>query len=287
VNSLFLRLKKKLVQSTLVLDLLGLVGKELQPDKWVFILGCYNSGTTLLNKILSTHPEIGGLPAEGIALTNHLVYPELFGWPRMWSECYDAMLKRNATLTEKDAKKIKKQWSHWYESDKSVLVEKSISDVTRIPFIQDNFTPAYFIIVRRNGYAVAEGIRRRADLQKWGNTVYEKSYPISLCAKQWLNTYKVIEEYKSNLNYLELSYEEFTSEPQKVLNQITCFLDISPFNDGILERKWSFQEITGGIKNLNGRSLKNLSEKEKQMIHDEAGDLLKRWDYDAITEDNS
>lgn len=36
-----------------------------RPDKWLFVVGCYNSGTTLLAEMLSRHPNISGLPTEG------------------------------------------------------------------------------------------------------------------------------------------------------------------------------------------------------------------------------
>ncbi|MBK9319321.1 MAG: sulfotransferase [Bacteroidetes bacterium] len=39
--------------------------KAPEPEKWVFILGCYNSGTTLLHKLLATHSDIGSMPNEG------------------------------------------------------------------------------------------------------------------------------------------------------------------------------------------------------------------------------
>ena len=40
-----------------------------EPKKWLFLVGCYNSGTTLLRDILNEHPEIKGLPLEGVRLT--------------------------------------------------------------------------------------------------------------------------------------------------------------------------------------------------------------------------
>ena len=33
--------------------------KEPKPEKWVFITGCYNSGTTLLHEILAMHAKVG------------------------------------------------------------------------------------------------------------------------------------------------------------------------------------------------------------------------------------
>ena len=65
-------------------DLAGkLTGRSLAPDRWVFVVGCYNSGTTLLANLLEAHPAINGLAREGVELTDALRRPELAGWPRM------------------------------------------------------------------------------------------------------------------------------------------------------------------------------------------------------------
>ena len=63
--------------------LIGYLGKELKPERWIFVVGCYKSGTTLLTKILSQHPLIGSMPNEGVAFTDALPYPEQYGWTRM------------------------------------------------------------------------------------------------------------------------------------------------------------------------------------------------------------
>src|SRR5688572_13607291 len=78
--------------------ILNLKGRNLDSKKWVFILGCYNSGTTLLDQILSLHPEISGLKDEGVMLTDCLKRPEDFGWRRMWWKCEDQM----AIVDERD-----------------------------------------------------------------------------------------------------------------------------------------------------------------------------------------
>lgn len=59
------RLRRNQIWSTIS----ALTGVELKPQKWIFIVGCYNSGTTLLEKILSLHPMIGSLRDEGVMLT--------------------------------------------------------------------------------------------------------------------------------------------------------------------------------------------------------------------------
>jgi len=125
---------------------------------WVFIVGCYNSGTTLLDYILGCHEEISALPTEGAALTRLLARPEDLGWPRMWYKCVDRV-----RLDEKDTTpnvdRLKKEWGFWFDKEKSIFLEKSIANSARIRWLNQNFDQPYFIWIIRNGYCVAEGIR--------------------------------------------------------------------------------------------------------------------------------
>ena len=66
-------------------------GRVLAPDRWVFIIGCYNSGTTLLKDLLAEHPHIGVLAGEGVKFSDALPRPEDFGWQRMWCQCIEQM----------------------------------------------------------------------------------------------------------------------------------------------------------------------------------------------------
>ena len=192
LHKLLGRLRKNILFS----KLMEKTGKDIKNKKWIFIVGCYNSGTTLLDQILASHPEISGLPDEGVVLTDQLVTPEDFNWRRMWWKCKKEM-KNSEIDVKKDAAKVKKHWSHFYDFKKSYFVEKSISNSLRIPFFNKHFKPAYFIHIVRNGYAVAEGIKRKAEVMD-GNPLYgNESYPIEMCAEQWVQSLQIIEETKT------------------------------------------------------------------------------------------
>lgn len=81
-------------------------------------------------------------------------------------------------------------------------------------FLQEYFQPAYFIYIVRNGYAVAEGIRRKADLRRWKNPFYDKNYPIELCAKQWRKTDELVEQDRRHIRrFLQIYYGELPHTP--------------------------------------------------------------------------
>jgi len=269
----------KLARRRLKLSFRALTGRPLNPEKWIFVVGCYNSGTTLLANLLEAHPAINGLAREGVELTDALRRPELAGWPRMWSQCEDWVNVQPDEATAERAERIKRQWSH-YTKDSGLIIEKSIANMTRLEFLAAHFQPACFIHIVRNGYAVSEGIMRRSHPEDWGRTEFGETYPPGLCAGQWRRSYERFQESRNNLpNVLELTYESLTEQPAENLSAIADFLQISPFDPALIEQEWSFREINSSIQNMNEKSISRLTEEEIDAIEDAAGPLLADLGY--------
>lgn len=263
-------------------EAMRLTGRNLQNKRWIFIVGCYNSGTTLLDQILSTHPQITGLPDEGVMLTDQLVRPEDFRWRRLWSECEDEM-ESSARNQKKDAVRVKKQWSHFYDSKKDYLLEKSISNATRLDFFNKEFQPVWFIHIVRNGYAVAEGIHRKAEVME-GNPYYEEGeYPFALCAKQWVRSLQVFEERKEELhNVIEIKYEELAENPSEVVNGILDKIGLEKFPVDYFDKSFTIHEKNSKIKNMNFSSLKRLKEEDLKCINEVAEAYLSKYGYKLL-----
>lgn len=263
-------------------NFLNFTGSSLKNNKWIFIVGCYNSGTTLLDQILATHPQISGLPDEGVMLTNQLVRPEDFGWRRMWAQCEKEMEEAPRNIN-KNPKIIKRQWSHFYDEKKTFLLEKSISNMPRLKFFEEKFNPALVIHIIRNGYAVSEGIYRKAKIMK-GNPFYGKEhYPIDLCAEQWKRSLEVFQEAKSNLNNVkEITYEELTEDPFRVVNEILRKLNLQEFPEDYFRKAFSIHEKESTITNMNHQSFERLSCSQKKAISKVAGESLKKYGYQII-----
>jgi len=256
------------------------LGHQLNPRRWVFVVGCYNSGTTLLSNILCAHTEIGGLPVEGVNLSDSLPRPEEFGWTRMWSQCLERVRLEPEYDKDKLAERIKKQWSIWYPKDKSNLLEKSVANTARMVFLQEYFQPAYFIYIVRNGYSVAEGIRRKAEPKRWKNPLYDCSYPIELCAKQWRISDEIVEQDRANVErFLQIYYEDLTDNPEAVLKELTDFLGLHPFLSSELAGNWTVHNVKSNIENLNPRSFGNLTNDDIKKIENIAGNRLEKHGY--------
>jgi len=281
MNTYIRKAYDRLIMQPFVHKMILPFGKEIQPEKWIFIIGSYNSGTTLLANVLRKHDEIGGLPTEGIYLSDSLEFPEKHGWPRMWSQCLDKMLIDTEVDQTSRARTIKKNWSFWYPKDKPYLVEKSIANSVRMPFLNAYFKPAYFINIVRDGYAVAAGIRKKANLKRWKNMYSDNGYPIELCAKQWAMTYDIVDKDKEGLdNIITIYYEDLVDSPEKVMGEVFEFLEISNINKEILNSKWDVHEKkSSSIMNMNNENFKLLSEQDINDINKVAKDTLERHGY--------
>ena len=259
------------------------LSRELKPDKWVFIVGCYNSGTTLLTNLLDAHPAMRALPREGVELTDALGRPEDLGWPRMWSQCEDylGIEPGNAAMR---ARRIKKQWAP-YAPNASIVVEKSISNATRLEFLNEHFNPAYFIYLIRDGYAVAEGIQRRARPHDWGNSTFAK-YPLEMCAAQWALSDAYFRRDSHLLAHvLELRYEDLVQAPQVSLDQIAGFLSLPAFPSDLATRTWKIHRASSQIRNMNPDAIQRLSSDGLDAIESVAQATLRSHGYQRPTFD--
>lgn len=274
---IFNRIITKNIMHKLVLPF----GRDIKAKKWIFVIGCYNSGTTLLASILREHPLMCGLPNEGVFLTDVLRSPEEYGWPRMWYKCMDNLKMVDGEDEEKIANRIKHQWSVFYPKCCDHFIEKSISNLLRIPFLQRNFQPAYFIYIVRNGYAVANGIQRKANLKRWGNIYKESHYPIDMCAQQWVKCDEIVQnEYSEIKNILTIKYEDLTENTIATLKCITDFLGLPPMHNDAINHKWSIHEYTASIKNMNRYSISQLDNSEIETIYNVAEKVLKKYQYE-------
>ena len=248
-----------------------------KPAKWIFLVGCYNSGTTLLSAMLGQHKDISALPTEGHFLTDQFVKDYEVGLPRMWSGREELF-----RLTEKDAgpdpMRVKKEWGMRLDLSKPVLLEKSPSNSVRMRWLNHHFRPAYFVCIIRNGYAVSEGIRRKAEPKH-----LRDGWPISMAAYQWHRTYEVIkEDAKYIQNILYIKYEDLVSDPENELNKISDFIGLKPFQNLDTQRAISIHERNEPLKNFNEDSIRRLSFEDIEIINEISRETLDSYGYEVL-----
>lgn len=247
----------------------GRVGPIPTPERWVFVVGCYNSGTTLLHALLAEHPAVGSLPTEGQFLTDGFVLPREVGLPRQWALRPDLFRMTERDSAKVDADRIKRQWSGRFDdADRPVLIEHSPPNAGRTRWLEQNFVPASFVGIVRDGFAVSEGIRRRA------------GHSLTDAALQWATSNQImLTDFEQVERSILVRYEELTERPDEVIASILDFLGLAPGATVTAGREFSIHDVQSSIRNMNDRSLTALTNDERREIEGVAGPMLRRLGY--------
>jgi hypothetical protein len=257
--------------------------KIVEPEKWLFIVGCYNSGTTLLSNLLATHSKISFLD-EGVFKTSQLATPEEFGWARLWCQVVD-QVRLKAGDRSVDVEKLKKDWMLFFDRKKTVFLEKSIVNSARMTWLQENFPNSSFLFIVRNGYAVAEGIRRQTSKVSQNSRHIKpqstSSYPIDLCAKQWVTNNAIVESDATEIRrFKRIFYEDLCAHPYKTISDIYGFLGLNDESSALLKvQRWTINEYDSEIRNMNAKSIANLTVEDINTIEAVAGEMLAYYGY--------
>ena len=251
-----------------------------RPDLWVFPVGCYNSGTTILQELLAAHPEISTLPKEGARFTAMLPSPEDVGWIRMWVRCTEHM-EMGSNVEPHRAKRIRKDWAPWLNRSCRVFMDKSVSNVTRIPWLDMNFDNAYFIGIVRDGYCAAEGIRRKARPRVEAARQAGTLYPIEMAGEQWVaSNQRLLEAADIVDRFMMITYENLVNDPVGLLGKLWKFLGLDlphmeTVPDGIIIGK----NVYHVEQNNNAQSHARLSTDDIRKLSPIIRDMQERLGY--------
>lgn len=248
--------------------------RYVRPERWVFVVGCYNSGTELLVRMLGAHPDITALPVEGQFLTDQFPADYELGLPRMWA-AREHLFRLTESDAGPDAGRLKQEWAMRLDRSRPVFLEKSPPNAARTRWLQANFEHAHFVAIVRNGFAVAEGIRRKAE-----PTHRPRGWPIALCARQWRRSNEILLEDARHLDHvLWVRYEDLTARPAAELRRILEFLGRDDLDAIDLDSRWSVHEREEPIRDLNAESIGRLTPSERRIISEEAAPMLDRFGY--------
>lgn len=247
----------------------------VQAHKWCFIVGCNNSGTSLLQKILQRSNQISTLPFEGQLYTRVFQRANKKGFARVWSE-YSQELSAECSPI-KVAPRLLHDWMRNLSLPiHKVIVEKTPANVLRMNWLTAAFPNSYFIGMVRNGYAVCEGIHRKAgqDLRR--------------AACHWNKVNEIMLTQGRTLpHFLLIKYEELTEKPNLTMRRIADFLDINPCTLEYAAKKlFSFSTVIGNkpqrLKNLNQESIARLTPADLRTINSCAAHMLHYFGYKVL-----
>ena len=249
-----------------------LLTPEPHPAKWVFIVGCYNSGTTLLHNLLAAHPLIGSMPNEGQFYSSQLPRGAEFDLPRLWALKPELFYLDENSSTSIDAKKLRREWGYFYNHPKrEIQIEKTILNAARTRWLQANFPNAYFISLFRNGYAVSEGIHRK------------EKHSIETAATQWSVSNEILlNDIPSLKNHLQLKYEDLVLNPVLTMKKVTDFLKIDDIDESIFRKSFQIHKVSAEIKDMNQESIARLNNVQIENFNQNAGKVMERLNYSLL-----
>lgn len=227
IKAIFYELFIRLYEHPLIRPTLKLFISKKQPAQINFVMGCYNSGTTVVKNAIALHPDIATAPVEGDLLTCSLLSYEKGGWPRcMVAKCHDVMNERKYGSVDKES--FTSDLRPWIKNQK-IFLEKSISNACRIPLLRNSFSHAKFVCVTREAEGVIQGIQRRSNPSNKAEILLASDkYPHELLLRQWVFFYSLLlRDCKERSNDIYIcSYEKFIQEPEQELKKIYDFLEL-------------------------------------------------------------
>jgi len=242
------------------------------PEKYLFIICMNNSGSTLLERVLKDCRNVVGFLAPGgpdQQVNGQRFVTDLMPTPgkiavrcrRIWSEQADVL----ADESRYNWPRIRQRWRReWRRNPKfrtarpRIFLEKSPANVLRATMLQGHFENSSFILIQRNPYAVAEGIRRRTNL------------PLERCVQHWIRcAQQQIRNQQALRSAIRLNYEDLSERPEYCRDIV---LQLMPeLDDFDLNKEVSVQSIEGKVRrpiiNYNEQQIARLTAADVSVIN--------------------
>ena len=251
---------------------------ERERSNTAFILGPARSGTTLLYKVLCLHPQVAfisnwrsrfaGLPA--VASLNRVARrmparerqawfdggsnAYVYGSPRRsWDRFFPTPVEGEPIYTRAGIARPGGPQPAGVDPEValpaafdtirslgngSVLVSKRIANNLRVPLLGRIFPDARFVVLIRDGRAVADSLSRvdwwESSLVWWyGGTPArfraEGGDPWEMCARNWVEEIKAIEEGLQTVpdeQVIRIRYEDLVADPTQIFERIASFVGL-------------------------------------------------------------
>ena len=212
-----------------------------------FLIGCPRSGTSLIDLLLATHPEIVSYPSEA----NDLWHPQAFPWrtmavatdlPPIWKDAHGFTQFSLGKRTAREETHLQATLGAFqYRHPKKHLIQKCTLIALMTPYVLKICPNAKFIHLIRDGRAVALSWarRQRRDIDQSPAVYQKRGLDLSthellrLCAKSWRDHIEAIDHDCAALRlverqtYLEVQYEDFCADPRTHLDAMARFIGVS------------------------------------------------------------
>jgi O-antigen/teichoic acid export membrane protein len=189
---------------------------------FVFVGGLEGSGSSLVAKMVASHPLASGLKVPGEADGDGQNLQDVYDTARShggsgrWAFSPEMHMDETSPLcTPENAERLWRCWQPYFDGSKPVLVERSSPNILKSRFLQGLFPQASFIMVVRHPIAVVEATPTRSNR----NSLIE----------HWIRAQELMAE---DLPYLERAlvvlYEDIVENLQREYQRMTSFVGLPP-----------------------------------------------------------
>ena len=189
----------------------------------VFVGGLHRSGTTLLARLLASHPDATGLDGTGVPEDEgqHLqdVYPAAErpgGSGRFALNPAAHRTEDHAEASDRSAQLLWDAWRPYWDSDARFLIEKSPPNLMMGRFLQALYPSASFVFIVRHPVTVTLATR------KW-----RRRTPLPRLMNNWFTAHETARSDLPALSRVHLvSYEWLLADPRSTLDAVVDFLSM-------------------------------------------------------------
>lgn len=200
--------------------------------KMLFIIGAPRSGTTMLERMLSSHSMIQGGPEP------HILTPLAYTgyWDKVTKAPYDYILSSLAqrSFVENLPNKEQDYWDacraycdvlysrHLLNSSKPICLDKTPAYALILPFLTKVYPDAKYIVLTRHPAAI---------FSSFANSFFDGDFKVAHEHEYLLNNYvPAIAGFlkQDKIYYFHLPYESLVKDPEKWMHEICTYIDI-PF----------------------------------------------------------
>jgi Sulfotransferase family len=196
------------------------------PARLLFVGGLHRSGTSLVHRCLSAHPDVSGFSGTGVSEDEgqHLqrVYPPDYrsGGAGLFAFGPGAHLtERSPLASSRSRDRLLAAWGPHWRPGAAVGVEKSPPNLIRSRLLQALFPEAVFVMVVRHPVAVACATQKgRRRLLSYGALV-----------RHWVACHTMLAEDAPHVRSLHvIRYERLVSDPSAVLAPAFAAVGVEP-----------------------------------------------------------
>ena len=212
------------------------------PASPIFIVGCARSGTTLLQSLVASHPDIASFPESKI-------FVDLVWMPEERSRRYALGLvsrqlrsTMESFLDEVGHPELKRKlprlplvnaYVHSFRcilaeltqlQGKSIWLEKTPEHLHRLKYIKNHIPEAKVVHIIRNGVDVVASLYDLA--QRYPNHWGRIFKNVDICIKRWADDIAITHQYLGDPNHTLVRYEHLVEHPTDEIKRLCQFMGV-------------------------------------------------------------